>query len=79
MQKGNVICTLRLLTNNMSNGILPLLDETLKLLQTKHPKGKIAKIKALLQGPKKPTHIGPLFKGQPPSPDVNLYILTIST
>ena len=43
MQKGNVICTLRLLTNNMSNGILPLLDETLKLLQTKHPKGKLLK------------------------------------
>ena len=36
--------------------ILPLSDETLKLLQTKHPKAKIAKTKALLRGPKKPTH-----------------------
>lgn len=26
----------------MSNGILPLLDEALKLLQTNHPKAKVA-------------------------------------
>ena len=37
MQKGNVNGALKLLTNNMSNGILPLTDETLHLLRTKHP------------------------------------------
>ena len=43
-------------TNNMSNGILPLFDETLKLLQTKHPEAKIAKTEVLLRGLKKPIH-----------------------
>ena len=37
MRKGNVNGALKLLTNNMSNGILPLTDETLHLLRTKHP------------------------------------------
>ena len=38
MQKINVNGALRLLTNNMSNGILPLLNETLQNLSLKHPK-----------------------------------------
>ena len=37
MQKGNVNGGLKLLINNMSNGILPLTDETLHLLRTEHP------------------------------------------
>ena len=36
----------------MGNGVLPLSDEALKLLQTKHLKAKIAHRKALLHGPK---------------------------
>ena len=45
IQKGNVDSALRLLTNNMSNGILPLSDEAWNLLQTKHPKLKLLKQK----------------------------------
>ena len=37
----------------MNNGILTLSDQTLKLLQTKHPKAKAANTEALLHGPKK--------------------------
>ena len=35
MRKGNVNGALRLLTNNMSNGILPLSNETLPMLSLK--------------------------------------------
>ena len=45
MQKGDVNSALRLLTNNISNGILPLPDETWKLLQTKYPMLKLPKQK----------------------------------
>ena len=51
MQKGNAIGALWLLTNNMSNGILLLTDETLHLLHTKHPRMQNACEKILLQGP----------------------------
>ena len=51
MQKGNAIGALWLLTNNMSNGILPLTDETLHLLHTKHPRMQNACEKILLQEP----------------------------
>ena len=37
MGKGEVNAALKLLTNNMNNGILPLNDETLLLLEQKHP------------------------------------------
>ncbi|XP_057301658.1 uncharacterized protein LOC130636080 [Hydractinia symbiolongicarpus] len=37
MQKGNINSALRLLTDNMTQGILPLNDETLLLLEQKHP------------------------------------------
>ena len=37
MKRGNVSAAVKLLTSEMSGGILPLNDETLHLLQTKHP------------------------------------------
>ena len=40
----------------MSNVTLQLMDETLKFLQTKHPKAIIARTEALLLGPKKLIH-----------------------
>ena len=56
MHKSNVNGALRLLTNNMSNGILPLSDETLQILSLKHPEAQQAHHEALLQGPKKQIH-----------------------
>ena len=56
MQKRNVNGALKLLTNNMSNGILPLTDETLHLLRTKHPEMQNAHEEVLLQGPIKQAH-----------------------
>ena len=50
MSKGNVNGALKLLTNSMSNGILPLNDETLKKLQSKHPAGREITQDALLTG-----------------------------
>ena len=38
MQKGNVDSAIRLITNNIQNGILTLTDTTLKLLKQKPPK-----------------------------------------
>jgi len=40
MSKGNINGAIKLLSDNMQNGILPLNDETLKLLKQKHPEGK---------------------------------------
>ena len=54
--KGNVNGALKLLTNNMNNGILPLTDETLKLLHTKHPENKEATPDVLLQRPIREVH-----------------------
>ena len=56
MQKGNVNGAFKLLTNNMSNGILPLTDETLHLLRTKHPEMQNSHEEVLLQGPIKQVH-----------------------
>ena len=56
MQKINANGALRLLTNNMSNGILPLSDETLQNLSLKHPEAQQAHHEALLQRPKKQIH-----------------------
>ena len=56
MQKGNVYGALKLLTNNMSNRILPLTDETLHLLHTKHPEMQNAHEEVLLQGTIKQVH-----------------------
>ena len=38
MNKGNINSAIKLLSNNMENGILPLNDTTLKLLKQKHPR-----------------------------------------
>ena len=56
MQRGNVNRALRLLTNNMSNGVLPLSKETLQLLNLKHPAAQEAHHDLLLQGPVKLIH-----------------------
>ena len=53
MQKSNVNGKLRLLTNNMSKGILPLSHETLQILSLKHPEAQQAHHKVILQGPKR--------------------------
>ena len=47
----------------MNNGILTLSDQTLKLLQTKHPKAKAANTEALLHGPKKSNQSRAKLKG----------------
>ena len=49
MQKGNVNETLKILTNNMSGGVLPLTGETLQLLELNHPDAKDTSQQALLQ------------------------------
>ena len=54
MQKSNG--ALRLLTNNMGIGILPLSKETLPMLCLKHPEVEQAHHKAILQGPKRQIH-----------------------
>ena len=40
IQKGNINSALKLLTNNMSKGILPLTDATVQQLELKHPESK---------------------------------------
>ena len=56
MQKSNVNSALHLLTNNLSNEILQLSDETLQMLTLKHPEAQQAHHKAILQGPKRQIH-----------------------
>ena len=56
MQKGNVNGALKILTNNMSGSILLLTDETLQLLEIKHPDAKDTPQQALLQGPIQKMH-----------------------
>ena len=56
MQKSNVNGVLRSLTNNMSNGILPLSDKTLQVLSLKHPEAQQTHHKVILKGPKKQIH-----------------------
>lgn len=55
MQKGNVNGALKLLTNHMKGGILPLNDETLQLLKQKHPPPIVAD-DTLLAGPIQKIH-----------------------
>ena len=50
MAKGNINNALKLLTHNMSDGILPLNDETISLLHQKHPKARKALDKILIEG-----------------------------
>ena len=40
MEKGNVNGAMKLLTDNMQNGVLPLNEQTLNMLKNKHPEGK---------------------------------------
>ena len=56
MSKGKVNRVLKLLTENMSNEILPLNDKTLKMLKQKHPEANEPTQEVLLQGPVRPVH-----------------------
>ena len=56
MQKENVNKALQLLTNNMSNGILLITDETLHLFHTKHLEMQNAHDEVLLQVTIKQVH-----------------------
>ena len=58
MQKGNVNGAIKLLTNNMQNGILPLNKETIALLKQKHPHASKATQEVLL--PDQPESIHPI-------------------
>ena len=48
MEKGNVNSAMKILTDNIKNGILPLKRQTLNQLQLKHPEGKEASQEILL-------------------------------
>lgn len=50
MGKGNINGALKLLTNNMENGVLPLDDKTLNALKQKHPKSQPAYEETLING-----------------------------
>ena len=56
MQKVNVKGALKLFTNEMSNGILPLTEETLSQLEVKHPDNGDASADVFINGPVKEIH-----------------------
>ena len=56
MEKGNVNGALKLLTSNISNGIVPLDDKTLILLKQKHPASNELNEEVLLRGEKPSVH-----------------------
>ena len=56
MQRGNVNKAIKVITNNMAGGVLPLNDETLNLLVQKHPEASKMSDGTLLHGPIKPTN-----------------------
>ena len=56
MLKGNVNGALKLLTNEMNNGILPLTEETLYQFEIKHPDNRDASADVFLNGPIKEIH-----------------------
>ena len=56
LSKENVNEALKLLTENISNGILPLTDKTLKMLNQKHPESNEEPQEVLLQRPTRPIH-----------------------
>ena len=56
MQKGNINSAMKLLTNNISGGILPLNKETLQSLKQKHPDTTNCHEDIALHGPIKPIH-----------------------
>ena len=51
VSKGNVNSAIKLLSNNMEGGILPLNDKTKSLLKLKHPESRKANEDIKLQGP----------------------------
>lgn len=56
MGKGNINGAIKILTNNMENGILPLNDLTLHLLNMKHPESTPADAEVLLPDTPEPVH-----------------------
>ena len=50
MKKGNINAAIKLVTNNMHDGILPLTNETLNKLKEKHPTSKNANNDVLMTG-----------------------------
>ena len=48
IRKGNINSAIKLLVDNMQNGILPLNDQTLNQLKQKHPHGKYGDPEVLL-------------------------------
>ena len=56
MENGNINSALKLVTNNMTGGILPLNDEITNKLTEKHPDPVRPKEEALLQGPIEKIH-----------------------
>ena len=51
MSRGNVNGTLKLLTNNMSNGIVPLCYKALDILKLKHPEPMKSSPETLVKAP----------------------------
>ncbi len=58
MERGDVHGAIKLLTNNMGGGVLPLDDATISILKEKHPKGQDTNDHNLLQGPVQ--HVNPI-------------------
>ncbi len=58
MKIGDVHGAIKLLTNNMGGGVLPLDDATIATLKEKHPKGQDTNDYNLLQGPVQ--HVNPI-------------------
>ena len=48
MRKGNIKSAMKLLADNMQNGILPLNDQTMPQINQKHPHGKDTHLEVLL-------------------------------
>ena len=56
MSKGNLNGALKMLKNNMSNGILPLTDTTLQLLKQTYPESREPPPEVLIEGPVRKIH-----------------------
>lgn len=54
--QGNVNGTLKLLTNSMSNGILPLSNKMLDFMKQKHPEAMESSPETFPQGPFRPIY-----------------------
>ena len=57
MKKRNVNSAIKMLTDNIKNGILPLTGQTLNQLQLKHPEGKEASQEILLTDTPETIHL----------------------